>query len=112
MKSLRLVLFATTLAVGFAATTAKAQVGIGVGVGPAVVAAPADYGPPACEWGYYSYYPYACAPYGYYGPHWFHGGVSWAWGPGTAGAGVMDGAATAIGVGTVIAAAMAATVAG
>jgi len=41
-------------------------VGVGVGVGPAVV------GPaPVCAYGYYSYHPYACAPYGYYGPQWF-----------------------------------------
>src|SRR6202020_1366941 len=67
-----------------------AQVAVGVGVGPAVVAAPADYGPPACDWGYYSYYPYACAPYGYYGPNWFNGGIflgvgpwyGWGWGHG------------------------------
>ena len=46
------------------------------------------YGPPDCEWGYYSYYPYACAPYGYYGPSWFLGGAfigvgpwyGWGWG--------------------------------
>ena len=71
MKRFRLVLFAMFLVLPFAATSAKAQVAVGVGVGPAVVAAPVDYGPPACEWGYYSYYPYACAPYGYYGPGWF-----------------------------------------
>ncbi len=70
MKKFRLVLFAMLLALPFAAV-ASAQVGVGVGVGPAVVADPGYaagydggyYGPPACEWGYYSYYPYACAPY-------------------------------------------------
>ena len=36
---------------------------------------------PACEWGYYSYYPYACAPYGYWGPDWFLGGVFIGAGP-------------------------------
>jgi len=66
MKSFRLVLFATLLALPFAATAAYAQVDVGVGIGPEVAVAPVDYGPPACEWGYYSYYPYACAPYGYY----------------------------------------------
>ena len=39
------------------------------------------YGPPDCEWGYYSYYPYACAPYGYYGPSWFSGGLFIGAGP-------------------------------
>jgi hypothetical protein len=48
--------------------------GVEVGVGP-------DYGPPVCEYGYYSYYPYACAPYGYYGPEWFSGGVFIGAGP-------------------------------
>src|ERR1035438_6347406 len=27
-------------------------------------------GPPVCPYGYYSYSPYACAPYGFYGPRW------------------------------------------
>jgi hypothetical protein len=44
--------------------------------------------PPVCSYGYYSYYPYACAPYGFYGPQWFAGGVfigagpwyHWGWG--------------------------------
>ena len=47
-------------------------------------------GPPVCAYGYYSYYPYACAPYGFYGPRWFAGGVfigagpwyHWGWGHG------------------------------
>ena len=57
-------------------TTAMAQdAGEDVGVGPALAPAPMDYGPPVCDWGYYSYYPYACAPYGFYGPNWFYGGV-------------------------------------
>lgn len=65
---------------GMTAGTAKAQVrvGIGIGVGPAVVA---PYGPPVCAYGYYSYYPYACAPYGYYGPSWFSNGIFIGAGP-------------------------------
>jgi hypothetical protein len=47
-------------------------------------------GPPLCSYGYYSYYPYACAPYGFYGPQWFVGGAfigvgpwyHWGWGHG------------------------------
>src|ERR1700721_310652 len=50
----------------------QAQVAVGVGVG---------YGPPACDYGYYGYYPYACAPYGYYGPDWFAGGLFIGAGP-------------------------------
>ena len=62
-------------------TFANAQIGVGIGVG---VGGPDydDYGPaPVCSWGYYSYYPYACAPYGYYGPSWFVGGVFIGAGP-------------------------------
>ena len=74
---------------------AQAQVSVGVGVGGPGYAAQVytgpDYGPayvdpyygaaPVCEWGYYSYYPYACAPYGYYGPSWFSGGIFIGAGP-------------------------------
>src|SRR5580700_8307382 len=54
----------------------QAQVSVGVGFGPGYVG-----GPPACEYGYYGYAPYACAPYGYYGPDWFYGGVFIGAGP-------------------------------
>lgn len=50
---------------------------VGVGIG-----APAYVGPaPVCDYGYYPYAPYACAPYGYYGPDWFDGGVFIGAGP-------------------------------
>ena len=48
---------------------------------------------PVCTYGYYGYYPYACAPYGYYGPDYFVGGIfigagpwfyGWGYGHGTA----------------------------
>ena len=80
MRSLRLVLIAMFLALPFA-VVANAQVEVGVGIGPAVVQAPMDYAAPVCDWGYYAYYPYACAPYGYYGPQWFYGGVFLGAGP-------------------------------
>lgn len=58
------------------ASYAHAQrVAIGVGIGGPV------YGPPVCTYGYYDYYPYACAPYGYYGPEWFSGGFFIGAGP-------------------------------
>src|SRR5579863_9476618 len=57
-------------------TYSQAQVSVGVGIGPGYVD-----GPPVCDYGYYSYYPYACAPYGYYGPDWFAGGVFIGAGP-------------------------------
>lgn len=61
----------------------QAQVSVGVGVGPVgvVVGHPYVAGPPVCAYGYYSYYPYACAPYGYYGPRWFVNGVFIGAGP-------------------------------
>ena len=54
----------------------QAQVSVGVGFGPGY-----GYGPPVCSYGYYNYYPYACAPYGYYGPDWFASGVFIGAGP-------------------------------
>ena len=99
MKNLKAILFVMLLALPFVATrNANAQVAVGVGIGPAVVAAPVDYGPPACDWGYYSYYPYACAPYGYYGPTWFTGGVFIGVVPGTDGAGTSMDTATRLGL--------------
>jgi len=62
----------------FAAASAEAQVrvGVGIGVGPLAV------GPePVCAYGYYSYYPYACAPYGYWAPSYFVNGVFVGVGP-------------------------------
>lgn len=59
------------------ASASHAQVSIGIG-GPVYGG---YYGPPACQYGYYSYYPYTCAPYGYYGPQWFNGGVFIGAGP-------------------------------
>lgn len=64
------------LLAGAMASTAMAQVRVhvGVGFGPA-------YGPPVCAYGYYPYYPYGCAPYGYYGSEWFVNGVFIGAGP-------------------------------
>ena len=77
MKNLMLI---SLLGVGLmAAPSAQAQpvvFGVGIGVGP-VYGGP----PPVCPYGYYSYYPYACAPYGYYGPQWFSGGLFIGAGP-------------------------------
>jgi hypothetical protein len=72
------------LFVMLAGTAAHAQVrfGVGVGVGPGYVPPPAYVGPaPNCAYGYYGYYPYACAPYGYYGPSYFNSGVFIGAGP-------------------------------
>jgi hypothetical protein len=60
------------------AVYSQAQVSFGVQVGP-------DYGyyngPPVCDYGYYPYYPYDCAPYGYWGPQWFANGIFIGAGP-------------------------------
>jgi len=50
---------------------APAQVSVGVNIGA----------PPICPYGYFDYAPYDCAPYGYYGPDWFVGGVFLGAGP-------------------------------
>src|SRR5580704_16536054 len=55
----------------------RVVVGVGVGPGYGGYVGPA----PICEYGYYGYAPYACAPYGYYGPDWFAGGVFIGAGP-------------------------------
>jgi uncharacterized membrane protein YgcG len=48
---------------------APAQVSVNIGVEP------------VCPYGYFDYAPYDCAPYGYYGPDWFVGGVFFGAGP-------------------------------
>jgi len=60
------------------AGSARAQVAVGVRVGPVVAGVGAA---PVCAYGYYSWYPYACAPYGYYGSSWFVNGVFIGAGP-------------------------------
>jgi hypothetical protein len=59
------------LAIAMLATQrpASAQVSINIGV------------PPSCPYGYFDYAPYNCAPYGYYGPEWFNGGIFIGAGP-------------------------------
>ncbi len=65
------VLLALTVALLSSAPAASAQVSIGVNIGPA----------PVCPYGYFEYPPYDCAPYGYYGPDWFVGGLFIGAGP-------------------------------
>jgi hypothetical protein len=50
-------------------TRAAAQINISIGVAP------------VCPYGYFNYAPYQCAPFGYYGPEWFSGGVFYGAGP-------------------------------
>ena len=63
-----LVLSGTLLSAG---SLAPAQISVGVGIGAA----------PVCPYGYFDYAPYSCAPYGYYGPDWFNGGIFIGAGP-------------------------------
>lgn len=51
--------------------TPRAQAQVSVTIGPA----------PVCPYGYFDYPPYACAPYGYYGPEWFSNGIFIGAGP-------------------------------
>jgi hypothetical protein len=51
------------------APTAPAQISVNIGVEP------------VCPYGYYNFAPYNCAPFGYYGPEWFNGGVFIGVGP-------------------------------
>jgi len=81
MRYLKYLALVAVLMVPFAYS--QAQVSVGIGVGPGYIPA----GAPVCAYGYYGYYPYACAPYGYYSPDWFVGGVfvgagPWFHGPG------------------------------
>ena len=60
---------ALTAALLSSASLAPAQVSINIGVAP------------VCPYGYFDYTPYDCAPYGYYGPDWFVGGLFIGAGP-------------------------------
>jgi hypothetical protein len=66
-----LALFVVVAAILSASSAAPAQVSVGVNIGPA----------PICPYGYFDYAPYDCAPYGYYGPDWFVGGLFLGAGP-------------------------------
>src|SRR6202163_283266 len=68
-KSLSLAVAVAVIGFTAAVPQARAQVGIDTGVAP------------ECPYGYYDYAPYDCAPYGYYGPEWFVGGVFLGAGP-------------------------------
>jgi hypothetical protein len=60
---------ALTIALLSCVPVAPAQVSVNIGVAP------------VCPYGYFDYPPYECAPYGYYGPDWFTGGVFIGAGP-------------------------------
>ena len=58
--SLLTMAFILTISLTMGMPKAEAQLSINIGVAP------------SCPYGYYDYTPYSCAPYGYYGPEWFH----------------------------------------
>jgi hypothetical protein len=60
---------ALTAALLSCAPVAPAQISVNIGVAP------------ICPYGYFDYAPYPCAPYGYYGPDWFAGGLFIGAGP-------------------------------
>ena len=62
---------AAALSAGLLSTDVVAPAQIAVSIGAA----------PACPYGYFDYAPYDCAPYGYYGPDWFTGGLFIGAGP-------------------------------
>jgi len=71
MKKFSLFALAAVAAICFTVNTPKAQAQVAVDIGVA----------PVCPYGYYDVPPYDCAPYGYYGPEWFTGGVFIGVGP-------------------------------
>jgi hypothetical protein len=71
MRGFKVVALAAVAGVCFAANTSKTQAQVAVEIGVA----------PVCPYGYYDAAPYGCAPYGYYGPEWFTGGVFVGAGP-------------------------------
>jgi hypothetical protein len=64
-----LAISAVTATLLTAASVAPAQIVVGIGAAP------------GCPYGYFDYAPYDCAPYGYYGPDWFSGGIFIGAGP-------------------------------
>jgi hypothetical protein len=71
MSKSRLLGLVAAAAICFAVNAPKTQAQVQVDIG--VV--------PDCPYGYYDVAPYDCAPYGYYGPEWFTGGVFIGAGP-------------------------------
>jgi len=71
MNRIKCLVLAAVAGICFTVAVPKtgAQVEVSVGVAP------------ACPYGYYDVAPYGCAPYGYYGPEWFSGGVFIGAGP-------------------------------
>jgi hypothetical protein len=71
MKLFNCALAVAVVAVGFTVSAPRSEAQVSVSIGAASV----------CPYGYYDHAPYACAPYGYYGPEWFSNGIFIGAGP-------------------------------
>ena len=71
MRGSTFLFLAAVVGLGLTAVAPRAQAQVAVEVGVA----------PDCPYGYYDVPPYNCAPFGYYGPEWFSGGVFIGAGP-------------------------------
>jgi hypothetical protein len=71
MRLLKYVCLLAAVSSLFFVSTPRSQAQVAIQIGPA----------PVCPYGYYDYPPYECAPYGYYGPEWFNGGIFIGAGP-------------------------------
>src|ERR1700677_633673 len=71
MNRFNTIALAAAAGIALTAATPRTEAQISVSIGE----------PPVCPYGYYDYAPYSCAPYGYYGPQWFDGGVFIGVGP-------------------------------
>jgi hypothetical protein len=72
MSTLKMIALSTFAAALLSAAPAAAPAQISLSIGT-----PQPY----CPYGYFDYAPYQCAPYGYYGPDWFNGGIFIGAGP-------------------------------
>jgi hypothetical protein len=73
MRGWKVLLSAAAICVSMAfVPKANAQISVGIDVGGP---------PPVCQWGYYDYAPYSCAPAGYYGDGYFYNGIFLGVGP-------------------------------
>lgn len=71
MNSFRTFALAAVAGIGLTAFASQSQAQIAINIGV----------PPVCPYGYFDYAPYACAPWGYYGPEWFINGAFIGAGP-------------------------------
>jgi len=70
LLSTQLLLATALIGLGTLAPTAEAQISINIGVDQ-----------PNCQYGYYDYEPYSCAPMGFYGSGYFYNGIFLGMGP-------------------------------